>query len=93
VGKVWYAALTTKLHAHATFRECAAATLVSATELFGRGSAAYAAVAEAWKSVGVRTEPVASGPRIPVRREFEAPSAGAEVPTGALRRKGPRKAD
>lgn len=91
VGKIWYAALTTKLHAHATFRDCAVATLACAGELFGRGSTACAAVAEAWKSVGVRTETATSGARIPVRREFEAPSAAAEIPAAALRRKGPRK--
>jgi len=91
-GKIWYSALTTKLHSRATFRDCAAATLQCALELYGRSSTAYAAVADAWKEVGVRAEPGADAPRIPVKRRFEAPSAGAEIPAAALRRKGPRKA-
>jgi len=90
-GKIWYAALTTKLHPHATFGDCAAATLQCAVELFGRGSTQAAAVSEAWKTVGVAAQPIAEGPRIPLRRRFEAPSAGAEVPAAAMRRKGPRK--
>jgi Zn-dependent metalloprotease len=52
-GKIWYAALTRKLHARSTFRDCAAATIAAAGELFGRGGAAEGAVAQAWKAVGV----------------------------------------
>jgi len=91
-GRIWYVTLTTKLHTRATFRECAAATLSAATELFGRASAPHDAVAKAWKEVGVEPQPLAEGPRVPIRRDFVPPSAGAEVPLPSLRRRGPRKA-
>jgi Zn-dependent metalloprotease len=54
-GKIWYLALTRKLHANASFSAAAAATFDAAGELFGAGSAAQHAVVEGWKEVGIAT--------------------------------------
>jgi Zn-dependent metalloprotease len=54
-GKVWYAALTTRLTENAQFADAAAATVSCARELFGNTEAD--AVIAAWKEVGVTPAP------------------------------------
>jgi Zn-dependent metalloprotease len=66
-GKIWYAALTTKLRQRATFRDCANATIAAAGELFG--AEPRKAVQRAWKTVGVETSTTA---RLTVKRRSEA---------------------
>jgi Zn-dependent metalloprotease len=75
-GRIWYAALTRKLHPRATFSDCARATISAASELYGVTSEPRRAVEQAWRSVGVDAIAVAdAGPRLPI---FEP---AAELPT------------
>ncbi len=53
MGKIWYRALTEHLDSRAGFAGAARATLMAAVDLFGGDSDQYAAVMDAWKSVGV----------------------------------------
>lgn len=52
-GKIWYITLTEKLQKDATFEDCANATIATTRELYGEGSTAEKAVADAWRQVGV----------------------------------------
>lgn len=55
-GKIWYAALTdARLPAHADFAVFADLTVAIAAERHGRGSVEHHAVADAWRTVEVRT--------------------------------------
>jgi bacillolysin/thermolysin len=53
IERVFYRAFTLKLVPSSGFRDAAAATIVSARELFGASSAAERAVTQAWQAVGV----------------------------------------
>jgi bacillolysin len=53
MGDIWYRALTDHLDSRAGFAGAARATLEAAVELYGHDSAQFAAVMNAWKSVGV----------------------------------------
>jgi thermolysin len=53
IEKVFYRAFTELLPANATFSVARAATIQSARDLYGAGSAAERAVAQAWSAVGV----------------------------------------
>jgi len=75
-GRIWYAALTTKLRARATFRDCARATRDAAAELYGAGAEPQRAVEQAWRAVGLDVAAVADfGPRLPISEP------AAELPT------------
>lgn len=50
-GQIWYAALTQRLRNTSGFKECAAATIAIAGELFGK--AEQKTVRDAWKAVGL----------------------------------------
>ena len=64
-GRIWYATLTTKLRARATFRDCARATIDAAAELYGAVSEPRRAVEQAWRSVGIDVAAVTTaGPRL-----------------------------
>ncbi|MCX7570658.1 M4 family metallopeptidase [Tumebacillus sp. DT12] len=52
-GKVWYRALTQYLTTNSQFIDARNATIQSATDLFGAGSAEVTAVTNAWTNVGV----------------------------------------
>src|SRR5437870_1973160 len=52
-GRIWYAALTAKLRARATFRDCARATCDAAAELYGAASEPQRAIDNAWRTVGI----------------------------------------
>ena len=52
-GKIWYCALTDKLHHNSDFSDAARATYETAGTLYGNGSAEQTAVAQAWDTVGV----------------------------------------
>jgi Zn-dependent metalloprotease len=52
-GKIWYRALTTKFTSSTTYPQARAATIASADELYGAGSAESAAVARAWSAASV----------------------------------------
>ena len=78
-GRIWYATLTAKLRARATFRDCARATHEAAAELYGANSEPQRAVEQAWRAVGIDVAAVVErGPRLPV---YEPPAAAAELPT------------
>ena len=80
-GRIWYATLTTRLAARATFRDCARATLDVAAKLYGPRSEPRRAVEEAWRSVGIDIAAIAgAGPHLSV---FEP---AAEVPVDAHHR-------
>ncbi len=51
--QIWYTALTQYMVEDTNYAGARAATLSAATDLFGAGSAQYAAVAAAWSAVGV----------------------------------------
>lgn len=53
MGAIWYRALCEHLDSRAGFSGAARATLESAQDLFGSDSPQFAAVRDAWKSVGV----------------------------------------
>jgi bacillolysin len=53
IERVFYRAFTTKIVPSSGFVDAANATIVSARELFGAGSAAERAVTQAWQAVGV----------------------------------------
>jgi Zn-dependent metalloprotease len=53
MGQIWYRALTDHLDSRAGYSGAARATMSAAHELFGSDSAQFAAVRDAWKSVGV----------------------------------------
>lgn len=53
MGQIWYRALCDHLDSRSGFAGAARATLASTQELFGADSAQFAAVRDAWKSVGV----------------------------------------
>lgn len=75
-GRIWYAALTTKLRPRSTFRDCARATRDAAAELYGAGSEPQRAVEQAWRTVGIDVAAVAGyGPRLPISEP------AAEIPT------------
>jgi Zn-dependent metalloprotease len=86
-GRIWYAALTQKLHASAQFHDCAEATYEAAGELFGAGSGPQHAVAEAWKSVGVAVSAaLRNEPRLTIREAaFTPPMPAAELPANLPR--------
>jgi Zn-dependent metalloprotease len=52
-GKIWYDTLCNRIRADATFNTAAAATLASATTLYGSTSVELKAVKAAWQQVGV----------------------------------------
>jgi Zn-dependent metalloprotease len=52
-GRIWYCALTQKLHHNSDFSDVARATYEAAGTLYGNGSAEQTAVARAWDTVGV----------------------------------------
>jgi Zn-dependent metalloprotease len=69
-GRIWYTVLTARLQSSASFADCARATWTVAGELFGSGKREQAAVADAWKTVGIaiaRTSRGASTRQPPVR--------------------------
>ncbi|MFJ2775185.1 M4 family metallopeptidase [Kitasatospora sp. NPDC087315] len=53
LGAVWYRALTVYMTSGTTYAGARTATLKAATDLYGAGSAEYAAVAAAWSAVAV----------------------------------------
>ncbi|MEW1911421.1 M4 family metallopeptidase [Kitasatospora sp. NPDC085895] len=53
LGKVWYRALTVYMTSTTNYSGARTATLKAATDLYGAGSAEYAAVAAAWSAVNV----------------------------------------
>ncbi|MFJ1703705.1 M4 family metallopeptidase [Kitasatospora sp. NPDC088346] len=53
LGKVWYRALSTYMTSTTNYAGARTATLKAATDLYGAGSAEYAAVAAAWSAVAV----------------------------------------
>ncbi|MER8184584.1 M4 family metallopeptidase [Kitasatospora sp. NPDC094015] len=53
LGKIWYRALTTYMTSTTNYAGARTATLKAATDLYGAGSAEYAAVAAAWSAVAV----------------------------------------
>ena len=53
IEKVFYRAFVSLLPSNATFAAARAATIQSARDLYGIGSAAERAVTEAWTAVGV----------------------------------------
>ncbi|WP_030275572.1 M4 family metallopeptidase [Streptomyces sp. NRRL B-24484] len=53
LGKVWYRALTVYMTSTTDYSGARTATLKAATDLYGAGSAEYAAVAAAWSAVNV----------------------------------------
>jgi Zn-dependent metalloprotease len=55
-GRIWYDALTHHLKPDGQFADFAAATLLSAGELFGTGGAEQRAIANAWAAVGLPTQ-------------------------------------
>jgi Zn-dependent metalloprotease len=66
-GLIWYEALRDpRLRSTATFVQFARQTESNATRLYGRDSAEYKAVADAWRQVGVVTTP--GGQRAPAAR-------------------------
>jgi Zn-dependent metalloprotease len=57
-GLIWYESLRDpRLRPTATFAEFAGHTLSNASRLFGHASAEYAAVVDAWATVGVQNGP------------------------------------
>jgi len=52
-GRIWYDALTTRIHATANFHDAAHATVASARGLYGASSSQAKAVRNAWREVGV----------------------------------------
>jgi Zn-dependent metalloprotease len=60
-GLVWFDAIEGPLRATADFAEFAAATVGAAVARFGAGSAEEAAIASAWRTVGVRSDEPAAG--------------------------------
>jgi Zn-dependent metalloprotease len=80
-GRIWYDALTTRLKAKATFRDCARATAEAASARYGATSEPLRAVIEAWKEVGIDLNAVtAAGPKLPIAVDFQPPAAAAELP-------------
>lgn len=63
LGSVWYATLTTRLSANATFRDFAAATVAMAGDLYGHGSTVQGTVAAAWGMVGLPVRSASSSAR------------------------------
>ncbi|MFF8727505.1 M4 family metallopeptidase [Streptomyces sp. NPDC015171] len=53
VGKIWYRALTVYMTSSTNYKGARTATLSAAKDLYGAGSAEYAAVAAAWSAVNV----------------------------------------
>jgi Zn-dependent metalloprotease len=53
VAKIWYRALTVYMTSSTNYAGARVATLKAATDLYGAGSAQYAAVAAAWSAVSV----------------------------------------
>ena len=53
VERVFFRAFTQMLPSNASFRTARAATIQSARDLYGAGSAVETAVAQAWTAVGV----------------------------------------
>ncbi|MBB4944677.1 Zn-dependent metalloprotease [Kitasatospora gansuensis] len=53
LGKIWYRALTVYMTSSTNYAGARTATLKAATDLYGAGSAEYAAVAAAWSAVAV----------------------------------------
>ena len=53
IERVFYRGFTSFLPPSATFSQARAATIEAARELYGRGSPAETAVAQAWNAVGV----------------------------------------
>lgn len=80
-GRIWYEALTTRLKAKATFRDCARALADTATARYGANSEPLRAVVEAWKEVGIDLNAVTTtGPKLPIAGDFQPPAAAAELP-------------
>lgn len=86
-GRIWYRTLTHRLHARATFQQCADATYETAGELFGTASAPHQAVLAAWKTVGINVSDsvLTRGPRLRLRAKktpepYQPPGGGAELP-------------
>jgi Zn-dependent metalloprotease len=52
-GHVWYDALATRLRPNSDFKAAAEATVASAGDLYGKGSAEEKTVSAAWREVGV----------------------------------------
>ncbi|MCY1136883.1 M4 family metallopeptidase [Actinoplanes sp. Pm04-4] len=68
-GAIWYRALTRYMVSTTDFGDARAATLSSATDLYGKTSAEYAAVAAAWTAVHVEAKPPV--PQYPVVVEVD----------------------
>ncbi len=68
-GAIWYHALTRYMVSTTDFAEARDATLRSATDLYGKTSSEYAAVAAAWTAVHVESKPPAA--QYPVIAEIE----------------------
>ncbi|MCT2592498.1 M4 family metallopeptidase [Streptomyces sp. N2-109] len=81
--KIWFKALTEKMHSNETFADARADTLEAAAELYGADSPEQLAVANAWAAVNVGDRP--GDPGEPGGDEFEntdnvnIPDAGAAV--------------
>jgi Zn-dependent metalloprotease len=93
-GRIWYDALTTKLSASASFRDCAAATAAAAAQRYGATSEPHAAVVQAWKDVGIDIAAVVTkGPKLRIAADelFQPPGGGAEAPSLDVQRASRRR--
>lgn len=79
IERVFYRAFTGKLTSNATFSAARTATIQSARELYGSGSAAEQAVTQAWNAVGV-TDTSSNGVSVP------APPVGRRPAPAVIRR-------
>ena len=64
LGRIWYAALTERLTPDADFLDFARATIDVAGELFSNGGRVQRIVADAWSSVGLKTQVFGTAPRV-----------------------------
>ncbi len=66
VGRVWYVAVTQRLHSDATFNDFARATVDIAGELYGNGGYVQRVIAAAWATVGLE-QPLFGAGRLRVK--------------------------
>jgi Zn-dependent metalloprotease len=62
-GRIWYDTLCKRLRPSSTFADAAKATISSAADIYGKGSAEQKAVQSAWQTVGVTQGAQATLPR------------------------------
>ncbi len=75
LGRIWYATLTQRLTSDADFSDFARATVDIAGELFSNGGHVQKIVADAWSSVGIRTQVFASSRTSSHPRPIDRPAA------------------